>query len=86
MFNYVARQAVLDKNKVLFSYEWLFQDGKSNSFPDISPDGATSKILTDSHLNLDLDEITGAKPALINFREDTLYTDLPLLCTQWRSY
>lgn len=77
MFNYVARQAILDKNKNLFSYELLFRDGEGNCFPDISPDEATSKILTDSHLSLGLDDITGGKLAFINFHEDTLLHRFP---------
>jgi len=77
MFSYVARQAILDTNQNLFSYELLFRDGKGNCFPDISPDEATSKILTNNHLNFGLDEITGGKPAFINFHEDTLLNRFP---------
>ena len=77
MFAYVARQAILDKNKNLYSYELLFRDGKSNCFPDISPDEATSKILANSHLTLGLDEITDGKLAFINFHEDTLLHRFP---------
>lgn len=77
MFAYVARQAILDRNKQLYSYELLFRDGESNAFPDISPDEATSKILTDSHLDLGLDEITGGVLAFINFHQDTLLHRFP---------
>jgi c-di-GMP-related signal transduction protein len=54
MFTYIARQAILDNNKELYAYELLFRDGENNYFPDISPDEATSKILTDCHLDLGL--------------------------------
>ncbi|MFT5676044.1 MAG: EAL and modified HD-GYP domain-containing signal transduction protein, partial [Paraglaciecola sp.] len=77
MFAYVARQAILDRNKNLYSYELLFRDGKSNCFPDISPDVATSKILANSHLSLGLDELTDGKLAFINFHEDTLLNKFP---------
>lgn len=77
MFSYVARQAILDKNKVLYSYELLFRDGEKNCFPDISPDEATSKILTNSHLDLGLEDITAGKPAFINFHQDTLLHRFP---------
>ena len=77
MFTYVARQAILDGNKELYSYELLFRDGENNCFPDISPDEATSKILTDNHLDLGLDEISEGKPAFINFHQDTLLHRFP---------
>jgi EAL and modified HD-GYP domain-containing signal transduction protein len=77
MFAYVARQAILDRNKNLYSYELLFRDGVKNCFPDIAPDEATSKILTDSHLNLGLEELTDGKLAFINFHEDTLLNKFP---------
>jgi EAL and modified HD-GYP domain-containing signal transduction protein len=77
MFSYVARQAILDVNKELYSYELLFRDGEKNCFPDISPDEATSKILTDSHLDLGLDDISEGKPAFINFHQDTLLHRFP---------
>lgn len=77
MFSYVARQAILDKEKHLYAYELLFRDGISNSFPDITPDEATSKLLTNSHLNAGLDNITRGKVSFINFHEETLLHRFP---------
>ena len=77
MFSYVARQAILDGEKNLFSYELLFRDGEKNCFPDISPDEATSRILTNNHLDLGLQGITGDKLAFINFHQDTLLHRFP---------
>ncbi|MGS2721411.1 EAL and HDOD domain-containing protein [Paraglaciecola aestuariivivens] len=77
MFAYVARQAILDRNKKLYSYELLFREGEKNCFPDIPPDEATSKILTDSHLDLGLDDITDGQLAFINFHQDTLLYRFP---------
>ncbi len=77
MFAYVARQAILDRDKNVFGYELLFRDGKQNCFPNIAPDEATSKILASNHLTLGLDEITGGKISFINFYEDTLLYRFP---------
>jgi EAL and modified HD-GYP domain-containing signal transduction protein len=77
MFSYVARQAILDNKKCLYAYELLFRDGISNSFPDIAPDEATSKLLTNNHLNVGLDNITGGKVSFINFHEETLLYRFP---------
>ncbi|WP_416306396.1 EAL and HDOD domain-containing protein [Neptunicella sp. SCSIO 80796] len=77
MYTYVARQAIFDRKKHVYAYELLFRDGTSNCYPDIAPDEATSKLLTNSHLNLGLDEITNGKPAFINFFQDTLLYRFP---------
>jgi EAL and modified HD-GYP domain-containing signal transduction protein len=77
MFTYTARQAILDNNKELYAYELLFRDGENNYFPDISPDEATSKILTDCHLDLGLKDISAGKPVFINFHQNTLIHRFP---------
>lgn len=77
MFAYIARQAILDRDKKLYAYELLFRDGEKNCFPNIPPDEATSKILTDSHLDLGLEDISAGKPVFINFHQDTLLHRFP---------
>lgn len=81
MFAYVARQPIVDTNKQLFAYELLFRDGERNCFPNISPDEATSRILTESHLNVGIDEVTGGAIAFINFHTDTLLFRFPTSLT-----
>lgn len=77
MFAYVARQPIYTAARELYAYEILFRDGKSNGFPDISPDEATSRILTSTHLSLGLEEVTGEHYAFINFHQDTLMHRFP---------
>lgn len=77
MFAYIARQAILNRDKELYAYELLFRDGEKNCFPNIPPDEATSKILTDSHLDLGLEDISANKPVFINFHQDTLLYRFP---------
>ncbi|MDN4501868.1 HDOD domain-containing protein [Alteromonadaceae bacterium BrNp21-10] len=77
MYDYVARQAIFNRNKDVFAYELLFRDGKSNTFPDIEPDEATSKLLNNSHLSASLEDITGGKIAFINFYRNTLLYRFP---------
>ncbi len=81
MFAYVARQPIVDTNKQLYAYELLFRDGERNCFPNISPDEATSRILTESHLNVGVDEVTGGAIAFINFHTDTLLFRFPTSLT-----
>ncbi|MCY7296788.1 EAL and HDOD domain-containing protein [Alteromonas sp. a30] len=77
MFAYVARQAILDSDLNVHGYELFFRDGKRNSFPNIQPDEATSKIITNAHLTLGLEEITGGKIAYLNFYDDVLLNHFP---------
>jgi EAL and modified HD-GYP domain-containing signal transduction protein len=77
LYSYVARQPILDIKLNVVAYELLFRDGKSNSFPDIDPNQATSNILTNNHLSLGIEQVTGDLPAYINFHADTLIFHFP---------
>jgi c-di-GMP-related signal transduction protein len=77
LYSYVARQPILDIKQQVVAYELLFRDGKSNSFPDIDPNQATSNILTNNHLTLGLEQVTGNLPAYINFHADALISHFP---------
>jgi len=77
LYSYVARQPILDSKQQLVAYELLFRDGKSNSFPNINPNQATSNILTNNHLTLGVEQVTGNLPAYINFHSETLIRHFP---------
>ena len=71
------RQVILNKNEELYTDELLFRDGENNCFLNIPRDEARSKILTDSHLDLGLENISAGKPVFINFHQDTLSHRVP---------
>jgi EAL and modified HD-GYP domain-containing signal transduction protein len=73
----MARQPILDASKTLVGYELLFRDGVENSFPNINPDEATSKLITEHHLLMGVEKITGGQQAFINFSADTLIHHFP---------
>ncbi len=77
MYSYVARQPILDSNQNVVAYELLFRDGQSNSFPSIDPNQATSNILTNNHLTLGVEQVTGNLTAYINFHSETLIKNFP---------
>jgi EAL and modified HD-GYP domain-containing signal transduction protein len=77
LYSYVARQPILNSEQQVVAYELLFRDGQSNSFPDIDPNQATSNILTNNHLTLGLEQVTGNLPAYINFHADALISHFP---------
>jgi EAL and modified HD-GYP domain-containing signal transduction protein len=77
LYSYVARQPILNSNLQVVAYELLFRDGKSNSFPNIDPNQATSNILTNNHLTLGVEKVTGDLTAYINFHAETLIRHFP---------
>lgn len=77
MYCYLARQPIFDAQKNLFGYELLFRDGVQNSFPNINADEATSKLITEHHLLMGVEKITGGHQAFINFSADTLIHHFP---------
>ncbi|WP_127020085.1 EAL and HDOD domain-containing protein [Rheinheimera mangrovi] len=77
MYCYVARQPIFDRQKSVTGYELLFRDGVDNCFPNIDADEATSKLITQHHLLLGVEKITGGKQAFINFSADTLIHHFP---------
>jgi EAL and modified HD-GYP domain-containing signal transduction protein len=76
---YVARQPIFGKDKEIYGYELLFRDSMSNFFPDIDGDTASSKILSNSFLTIGIEQLTGKKVAFINFTQDLLLKQIPLL-------
>jgi EAL and modified HD-GYP domain-containing signal transduction protein len=42
MYSFIARQPIFDRKMQTVAYELLFRDGMKNSFPDVSPEYATS--------------------------------------------
>ncbi|GLX81966.1 EAL and HDOD domain-containing protein [Thalassotalea eurytherma] len=76
---YLARQAILGRRKNLVAYELFFRDGPENFFPNIDAHEATSKLISRTHFNKGISEVSGGKLALINFSEESLLKRLPLL-------
>jgi len=77
LYSYVARQPILDIKQDVIAYELLFRNGEDNCFPGIDPDQATSNILSDNHLTMGIEEITGDLPGYINFHTGALIKRFP---------
>lgn len=57
---YMARQPILNRQRHVVAYELLFRNSRNNSFPQgIADNAATAKLLVNSYLNMDLDDLTG---------------------------
>jgi c-di-GMP-related signal transduction protein len=79
---YVARQPIFDIKKCIFGYELLFRSDMSNYFPEIEKDLATSKLLSNSFFDIGIEKITGSNLAFINFTQELLIKQLPLVFSQ----
>jgi EAL and modified HD-GYP domain-containing signal transduction protein len=76
---FVARQPIFDKNKGIYGYELLFRNGLENFFDQsLDLDYASSKVLLDSYLLFDLNELTQGKRAFLNFTSKVLLSEAAL--------
>lgn len=74
----MARQPILDSNKITIGYELLFRDGPNNSFPNIDPEVATNKLLSDHFISASYN-ILGNKLGFVNFPYQSLINQIPTL-------
>ena len=69
---FVARQPIFDRALRVFAYELLFRTSDTDRAHILNPNAATSQVITASFLEIGLDQVTGGKPAFINFPRDLL--------------
>ena len=79
---FVARQPIFTRDKTISAYELLFRTGKTNHFPNIDGETATTSILSSSFFTIGIEKIAAGKMAFINFTEDLLLKGTPQLFPQ----
>ncbi|AIW13601.1 HDOD domain-containing protein [Vibrio tubiashii] len=77
-YSYIARQPILNRDKQTVGYELLFRDGPQNTFPEIDPEHATSRLLSDHFLSTHY-ETLGDKLGFVNFPYQSLLNKVPTL-------
>ncbi|MEF1307112.1 histidine kinase, partial [Vibrio owensii] len=77
-YSYVARQPILDREKRTIGYELLFRDGPKNTFPEVEPELATSRLLSDHFLTTHYSTL-GDKLGFVNFPYQSLVNLVPTL-------
>lgn len=75
---FLARQPIFDKDENVVGYELLFRDGLNNSFPLVNGNLATMGVINNSYL-MGFDSVTAGKRAFINFTQDLLGGEVPLI-------
>ncbi len=72
---FIARQPIFDRQGEVFAYELLFRSGTENSYDGSRPEMATSRVIVDNLLMMDLESLLGGKPAFINATREALVQD-----------
>lgn len=82
---FVARQPIFDRNKDIVAYELLYRNSLKNFFdPSVSSSKATSILITNSHINIGMDNLVEDKYAFINFDATLINNDIPSLLNKNR--
>ena len=71
---FVARQPIFSRRHGVYGYELLFRHGLEHAFGATDGNAATSSVIETGLLNIGLEQLTGGRPAFINFTRDLLLT------------
>jgi EAL and modified HD-GYP domain-containing signal transduction protein len=75
---FTARQPIFDSQLKARAYELLHRESEENRFPaNVSPIQATSKVLVNTFLNTNVDNISDGKAVLVNFPLSALRENFP---------
>ncbi len=77
---FVARQPIFDRKSRVFGYELLFRTRDTlHASEIIDQERASLEVLTNSFLIIGLERLTHGRKAFINFSEDLILKEIPLL-------
>ena len=82
MYTFLARQPIFDRNNNVFGYELLYRNGDAENVSNVEKmDGnmATKNIISDAVTLFGLEKLTNSKLAFINFTENLILENYPLL-------
>lgn len=77
---YLARQPIFDRRMNIFGYELLYRRSSENNFFDgIDAEQATAEVINNAFFTNELDDLTDGTKAFINFSEEFILNEVPLL-------
>lgn len=76
---YVARQPIFDRYMNVFGYELLYRRSMNNFYEGTDDNKATAELINNAFLTMHYRELTGSTKAFINFSQDMLIKEIPLL-------
>lgn len=75
---FIARQPIFDAGSDVYAYELLYRSGYGNAAGVIDGNAASSQVILNAFVDMDIEEITESRPAFVNLTLDFLYGKLPL--------
>ena len=81
---YVARQPIFDAEMNLYGYELLYRKGPNNFYEGNDENVATASVLANSFLVFGFDELVGGSKGFINFPQELLQQEIPLILPKQR--
>ena len=75
---FIARQPIFDTSSQIFAYELLYRSGESNSATVIDGNAASSQVILNAFVDMEIEQITESRPAFLNLTLDFLLGKLPL--------
>lgn len=76
---YVARQPIFDRNMNVFGYELLYRKSMNNFYEGFNDNQATAELINNTFLTMHFHELTGGTKGFINFSNDMIIKEVPLL-------
>lgn len=76
---FVATQPIFNIKEKIVAYELLFRSGSTNYYNGTDGNNATNHVIANSFTIIGLEHLTFGKRAFINFTEDLLINETPLL-------
>lgn len=76
---YVARQPIFDRNMNVYGYELLYRRSEKNVYEGTDDNQATASVIENAFLAMHFEELTGGTKAFINFSNDMIVREIPLL-------
>lgn len=79
---YVARQPIFDRRMHVYGYELLYRRSEENYFNSMDDRQATAEVINNAFLVIHLHDLTDGTRAFINFSEELVVEEIPLLLPQ----
>jgi c-di-GMP-related signal transduction protein len=76
---YAARQPIFDRSMKVYGYELLYRRSMNNFYEGIDDNQATAELISNAFLTMKFDALTNGTKAFINFSQELLEKEIPLL-------
>jgi len=75
----LARQPIFNRKHEVFGYELLYRNSEMNVYAGIDDNKSTAELINNAYLTMKLSDISAGKRSFINFSEELILKEIPLL-------